>query len=255
MKIKFPFILLGFGLLLLVLVWYYWYILLPLSSLALFSRAAYLYYLYKQGCVRCQAAGYLQGKDAVLPLHFHDGAPCYFCAGKGFPPKDRRQWHEIAKKAIQKLQRLAVQEELLLQQIEQFRNDMKFVANTDLNIVLAQNKVLSKKFQQLAAIESETIAYKKVQARAFNNAYHIHLIQRLNQERLQIENWEEQSTDELADSLADVTDVTFLQKNEFIPLLEQQNQDYLPLISEPLRQDIDEAVKELQLLINDHRKN
>lgn len=255
MKIKPPFILFGFGILVLVIIWQYWYIVLPVGSLVLFLRAVFIYYLHLYGCVRCNAIGFLPGEDALLHLHFHADEACYMCAGKGIPPKDRQRWHHIAKNAIQKLQKLAVQEELLLQQVEQFRNSMKFSASTNENIVFAHNNILSKKYKQLAAIESETAAYEAVRNQAYTNAYQIHLIQRLDQERVQVETWEDQSTDNLTNSLYTVKDAAFLQKSDFIPLLQEQNQDYLPLISEPMRHDIDEAVRELQVLIKSSSKN
>jgi|GEM_PF-5360709 hypothetical protein len=237
-----------------ILLWFFWKLILLIAIGGSLLCALYRYFWQQYGCVRCGGAGILAGDDPVLHVHFHAGEPCYLCGGNRIPPQDRQRWNHIAKKALHRLRSLRVQEELLLRKIEQFRKAMKFSASTAETIVFAHNNILAQHYRQLATLESEITAYALVYRQAFVNAHNINLLQRMDQERADLETWEDQRLDQLNNSLFVVKDATFLHQADFLPLLQQPNQDYLQLVSEPIRKDIETAIAELKLLIKTEGK-
>lgn len=233
-----------FGLILLmvtILYLFFGQIIWVLSLLILCIYVVTLYFSKRFACSRCGGKGIIEGDDPVLGIHFDKGANCYMCDGKKIPSKDRRSWNIILKKSVKKLNQLKIQEETLMYEIFQYRKSLNISKNTDEKILFAHNNILVKKYKQLTSLESEIKAYTNIYKQALSNIYYIHLINLMEKEQMGIKHGEDHNLDTIINSLSFVKDTSFLR---------QKDQDYLPLISEAIRKDMDAAVNEFQTLIS-----
>lgn len=229
----------------------FWHIILILLIAGVLIRLLYIYICERLFCFHCEGIGTLNEYDGVLELSFRD-EPCYMCAGKGIPDKQLRRWHDIAQRAARRIERLEEEEKKIQMEMNTIRK-MKFGERTDERLVISYDKTLRKKNKQLESLDVELAAYTQARLVAHNNLYNLHLQEKIQQANGCIEQWDEERIKELNDGITVLDEVQF-EHHYDQSMLEAPNTDYLELISEPLKKDIEKATIELKALADARSK-
>ncbi|MDX1939188.1 MAG: hypothetical protein SFU99_01470 [Saprospiraceae bacterium] len=236
------------------LIIFYWRIIIVSVLILLLLKQLYNYILHRIYCSYCNRTGKLKGYDEHLNIHFHGDDDCYICNGTGKNPQGaQKQWFKVAQIADGQLQKLHLEEELLLKKIARYRKKMKFSDQTNEGILKSFSNILKQHNEQLATLETKIAAYQLAKRQALINAHNIHLMVIVEKEQIDIEQWEIQELNTLNRDLYFVKDATLLHKTDFIPLLKGHHYDHLELLSEPMRNNIEVAIEEYRTVLKQYK--
>ncbi len=224
----------------------FWQIILILLIAGVLIRLLYIYICECLFCFHCEGTGKLNKYDTALQLSFRHDEPCYMCGGHGIPAKHLRRWHNIARDAELRIRQLDEEEQHIQREIARLRS-MQFSDRTSEHIAISYGKMLEKKNKQLESIDAERAGYEEARLLAHNNLYNLHLHQKMQKEQQHIDNWDARRTDTLGKGVDLLKDVKFTTQYD-MPLLESSNLDYLELVSEPMKRNIEKTTAELRAL-------
>ena len=226
----------------------YWYYILMALLCSVIVAALLLAIQYFLGCVLCKGHGVMHGRDATLGSHPHNGT-CPMCSGWRIPPRNRRIWNNIMKEADLRIERFSLQAKNLEAAIRRLDRQSRPGAKTDERIVLMYWHQRQQRIEQLVNVDLQIEACRRARKQAQINAYQVYLLDNLSREQAAIDAWENKYGDQMWETLDFIRNVDLAEQSELLPLLREHDRDYLPLLPDRLRQDIETATAELGQII------
>lgn len=222
----------------------FWKIALTIFGVGFGIRLLYLYICDRVFCFHCGGTGVLNKFDTSLNLNLRNDEPCYMCSGHGIPTQETRRLHKIARDATNRMVQLEKEEEVIQSERNRLRK-MQFSDRTSEEIAFSYNKMLTKKNKQLESLDVERQAYEEAKQFAHTSLYNLSLVKKMQEEQHLINRWDAKRTDVLEKG-ADVLEDSKFQHQHDLPLLASPELNYLELVSEPMKRNIEKATIELR---------